>query len=53
VTVHNRHGATATRMQLRVEALDNDWKVIEQKVVWLGDAIAPFDSACGGAKSST
>jgi len=43
--VHNRYGATATRMQLLVEALNDNGKVIDRKIIWLGDSVAPFNSA--------
>jgi len=42
-TLTNRYGATAIRVQLLVEALDDNGNVTSQKVVWLGDSIAPFD----------
>jgi len=42
-TMTNRYGATAVRVQLLVEALDDNGNVTGQKVVWLGDDIAPFD----------
>ncbi len=41
-TLTNRYGATAVRVQLLVEALDERDNVKSQKVVWLGDSIAPF-----------
>ena len=44
-TLTNQYGATADRVQLLVEALDDSGNVISQKVVWLGDNIAPFDRA--------
>jgi len=44
-TVQNRYGATATRVQLLVEGLDENGRVIDQKLVWLGDSIGPFDRA--------
>ena len=45
-TVKNTYGATATRVQLLVEALDDKGSIMSQRVVWLaGDGIAPFDSA--------
>jgi len=44
-TLTNQYGATADRVQLLVEALDDNGNVISQKVVWLGDNIAPFDRA--------
>ncbi|PYM97100.1 MAG: hypothetical protein DME08_12090, partial [Candidatus Rokuibacteriota bacterium] len=40
-TLTNRYGATAVRVQLLVEALDDSDNVKSQKVVWLGDSIAP------------
>ena len=42
-TLTNRYGATAIRVQLLVEALDDNGNVTSQKVVWLGTDIAPFD----------
>ena len=41
-TLTNRYGATAVRVQLLVEALDDSDNVKSQKVVWLGDSIPPF-----------
>jgi hypothetical protein len=42
-TVTNRYGATADRVQLLVEALDDSGTVKTQQVVWLGDNVAPLD----------
>jgi len=44
-TVNNRYGATATRVQLLVEGLDDKGAVVSQRVVWLGPNIGPFDTA--------
>jgi len=42
--VHNQYGATATRVQLLVQGLDDKGGVVSQRVVWLGDSIEPFDT---------
>jgi len=42
-TLTNRYGATAIRVQLLVEALDDNGNVTSQKVVWLAQDTAPFD----------
>ncbi len=42
-TVQSRFGASATRVQLLVEGLDENGRVIDQKVIWLGRSIGPFD----------
>src|SRR2546428_12494754 len=39
--VHNQYGATATRVQLLVQGLDDKSGVVSQRVVWLGDSIEP------------
>jgi hypothetical protein len=44
-TVQSRYGATATRVQLLVEGLDENGSVIDQRLVWLGGSIGPFDRA--------
>src|SRR5439155_22309363 len=41
--VRSRFGATATRVQLLVEGLDESGRVINQRVIWLGPSIGPFD----------
>src|SRR5262249_30377878 len=41
--VVGRFGATATRVQLLVEGLDESGRVINQKVIWLGPSIGAFD----------
>jgi len=43
-TVQNRYGATASRVQLLVEGLDDKGGVLGQHVVWLGRTIGPFES---------
>src|SRR5262249_1596619 len=43
--VSNQYGATATRVQLLGEALDDKGGVVSQRVVWLGDSIEPYDTA--------
>ncbi len=42
--VHNQYGATASRVQLLVEGLDDKGGVVSQRVIWLGDSIGPFDT---------
>jgi len=44
-TVRNQYGATAIRVQLLVENLDDKGGVVGQRVVWLGDSIEPYDTA--------
>jgi hypothetical protein len=44
-TVQNRYGATASRVQLLVEGLDDKGGVLSQHVVWLGANIGPFETA--------
>jgi hypothetical protein len=44
-TVVSRFGASATRVQLLVEGLDESGRVINQRVIWLGPSIGPFDRA--------
>jgi len=41
--VVSRFGASATRVQLLVDALDESGRVIDQRVIWLGRSIGPFD----------
>jgi len=43
--VRNQYGATATRVQLLVEGLDDKGGVVSHRVVWLGDSIEPYDTA--------
>jgi hypothetical protein len=43
--VRNQYGATATRVQLLVEGLDDKGGVVSQRVIWLGDSIEPYDTA--------
>ena len=43
-TVKNRYGATASRVQLLVEGLDDKGGVLGQHVGWLGRNIGPFES---------
>jgi hypothetical protein len=43
-TVQNRYGATASRVQLLVEGLDDKGGVLSQHVVWLGGSIGPFEA---------
>jgi len=43
--VRNQYGATAIRVQLLVEAIDDKGGVVSQRVVWLGDSIEPYDTA--------
>jgi len=43
-TVQNRYGATASRVQLLVEGLDDKGGVLGQHVGWLGRNIGPFES---------
>src|SRR5204862_6666885 len=40
--VVSRFGATATRVQLLVEGLDESGRVINQRVIWLGPSIGHF-----------
>ena len=44
-TVQNRYGATASRVQLLVEGLDDKGGILSQRVVWLGGNIGPFETA--------
>jgi len=43
-TVQNRYGATASRVQLLVEGLDDRGSVANQRVAWLGRNIGPFET---------
>jgi len=43
-SVENMYGATAWRVQLLVEGLDEKGQLVNQKVAWLGGDIAPFGS---------
>jgi hypothetical protein len=43
-SVENMYGATAWRVQLLVEGLDENGRLANQKVAWLGGDIAPFGS---------
>jgi len=43
--VHSQYGATATRVQLLVEGLDDKDGVVSQRVIWLGDSIEPYETA--------
>jgi hypothetical protein len=49
-TVQNRYGATASRVQLLVEELDDKGGVLGQHVVWLGATIGPFEAAQFGVR---
>jgi len=43
-SVQNRYGATASRVQLLVEGLDDKGGILSQRVVWLGGNIGPFET---------
>ncbi|PYM89818.1 MAG: hypothetical protein DME08_24505 [Candidatus Rokuibacteriota bacterium] len=43
--MHSQYGATATRVQLLVEGLDDKGGVVSQRVIWLGDSIEPYETA--------
>ncbi|OLB09666.1 MAG: hypothetical protein AUH18_10205 [Candidatus Rokubacteria bacterium 13_2_20CM_69_10] len=42
--MENMYGASAWRVQLLVEGLDEKGRLVNQKVAWLGGDIAPFGS---------
>ncbi len=43
-SVQNRYGATASRVQLLVEGLDDQGGILSQRVIWLGGNIGPFET---------